>query len=270
MLKYYFRDVLVLNIFKNSSALKRLFILLSLFASISLMAQMPKVKNDPTHDDRPVHFGFSIGLNTMDFNIRQSRLGLDTMVLTDVVSLRPGFQVHAISNFKLGKYFDFRILPGISFGGEREISYINLNGGNTIQTDSLVRIESNFLEMPFLIKYKAKRINNFRPFIIGGTNLRFDLAATKKTWGTSQKNKSLVLLNVFDGYYEIGFGVDFYLQYFKFSVELKYSVGVTDVLKRSLKDSDEGRAYPPAEYAVYTDVIDRINSRMFMVSFHFE
>ncbi|HJX71502.1 MAG TPA: porin family protein, partial [Bacteroidales bacterium] len=229
--------------------MKRLFILLSLLVSFSLMAQKPKVKNDPNHDDRPVHFGFSIGLNTMDFNIRQSRLGLDTMVLTDVVSLRPGFQVHAISNFKLGKYFDFRILPGISFGGEREITYFNLNGGNTIQSDDVVRIESNFLELPVLIKYKAKRINNFRPFIIGGTTMRFDLAATKKTWGTSQKNNSLVLLNVFDGYYDIGFGVDFYLEYFKFTVELKYSVGITDVLKRSLRNSDEGRIYPPEEYA---------------------
>lgn len=255
---------------KKPCALKRLFILFSLFVSFSLMAQKPKVKNDPIHDDRPVHFGFSIGLNTMDFNIRQSRLGLDTMVLTDVITLRPGFQVHAISNFKLGRYFDFRVLPGISFGGEREITYLNLNNGNAIQSDSLVRIESNFLELPLLIKYKAKRINNFRPFIIGGTNLRFDLAATKKTWGVSHKNNSLVLLNVFDGYYEIGFGVDFYLQYFKFTVELKYSVGVTDVLKRSMRNGDEGRVYPPAEFAIYTDVIDKINSRMFMVSFHFE
>jgi hypothetical protein len=250
--------------------LKKLIILISLSASFSVLAQKPKVKNDPTHDDRPVHFGFSIGLNTMDFNIRQSKLALDTLVLTDVIKLRPGFQVHAISNIRLGKYFDFRILPGISFGGEREISYLNLDGGKAIQSDSLVRIESNFLELPFLIKYKAKRINNFRPFIIGGTNLRFDLAATKKTWGTSKKNNSLVLLNVFDGYYEIGFGIDFYLEYFKFAIELKYSVGITDVLKRSMNNKGEGTVYPPEEYAIYTDVIDRIYSRMFMVSFHFE
>ena len=117
------------------------------------MAQKPKVKNDPTHDDRPVHFGFSIGLNTMDFNIRQSRLALDTMVLTDVISLRPGFQVHAISNFKLGKYFDFRILPGISFGGEREISYLNLNGGNTIRADSLACTIMLLTRMILLMAY---------------------------------------------------------------------------------------------------------------------
>ena len=249
--------------------MERILVFFLLIISFSLSAQKPKVKNDPTHDDKPVHFGFSVGLNTMDFNIRQSRQGLDTMVLTDVVRLTPGFQVHAIANIRLGKYFDFRVLPGISFGGERQISYLNLNGGNAINSDSLVRIESNFLELPLLIKYKSKRINNFRPFLIGGVNLRADLAATKKTWGTSEKDKSLVLLNVFDGYYEI-FGIDFYLEYFKFAVEFKYSVGVTNVLKRSLQDKGDGVVYPPREFAIYTDVIDRINSRMFMVSFHFE
>lgn len=239
--------------------------------SYNLAAQKPKVKNDPTHDDNPIHFGFSIGLNTMDFNIKQSREAYNLKVLPDVVSLRPGFQVHAISNVRLGKYFDFRILPGISFGGEREIAYYNVNNGTTISNmDSLVRIESNFLELPFLIKYKGSRINNFRPYLIGGANLRLDLASTKKTWGTSKKGTSLVLLNVFDAYYEIGFGTDFYLENFKFAIELKYSVGMTDVLRRTLKSKGDGPVNPPEEYAVYTNVIDKLNSRMFMVSFHFE
>ncbi|MFO7656744.1 MAG: PorT family protein, partial [Bacteroidales bacterium] len=70
--------------------------------------------------------------------------------------------------------------------------------------------------------------------------------------------------------YEIGFGTDFYLEEFKFTIELKYSVGITNVLKRSLKDNGDGPVLPPAEFAVYTNVIDRLNSRMFMVSFHFE
>ena len=249
---------------------KTVLVLLTL-VSFNLMAQKEKVKNDPTHDDNPIHFGFSIGLNTMDFNIKQSREAYTLKVFPDVVTLRPGFQVHAISNVRLGKYFDFRMLPGISFGGEREISYLDVNGGTTMSSyDSLVRIESNFLELPFLIKYKSKRINNFRPFLIGGTNLRFDLAATKKTWGTSKKGSSLLLLNVFDYYYEIGCGIDFYLEHFKFAIELKYSIGLTDVLKRKLKDKGDGPVAPPQEYAIYTNVIDKLNSRMFMVSFHFE
>ncbi|MBN2611689.1 MAG: PorT family protein [Bacteroidales bacterium] len=250
--------------------MKNIILLLVCLLSLDLMAQKDKVKFNPTHDEDPLHFGFSIGLNTMDFNIKQSAEAVRLGILPDLVTLRPGFQVHAISNFRLGKYFDFRMLPGISFGGEREISYVKLSGDTVGGIEDAVNIESNFLEMPFLIKYKAKRINNFRPFLIGGATLRFDLAATKKTWGVSKKGTSLVLLNVFDCYYEIGFGTDFYLENFKFTLELKYAVGVTDVLKRSLRDKGDGPVVPPDEYAVYTNVIDRLNSRMFMVSFHFE
>ncbi len=251
--------------------MKKLFLILFGLISLNLLAQKQKVKNDPTHDDNPLHFGFSIGLNTMDFDIKQSSEAIRLKVFPDVVVLRPGFQVHAISNIRLGKYFDFRVLPGISFGGEREISYFNVDGGTAISgIDSVVRIESNFLEMPILIKYKAKRINNFRPFLIGGLNPRFDFAATKKTWGTSKKGSSLLLLNVFDYYYEIGFGVDFYLENFKFAIEFKYSVGLTDVLKRKLNNKGNGPSVPPEEFAIYTNVIDKINSRLFMVSFHFE
>ena len=251
------------------------FVIFGCIIAINSLAQKPKVKNDPSHDDRPIHFGFSLGLNTMDFNVRQSKVAVDTHVVVDVARLQPGFQVHAISNLRLGKYFDLRVLPGISFGGERQISYLNLDVNNPVirDEDNPVRIESNFLEMPVLIKYKSVRVNNFRPFLIGGGNLRFDLAATKKSWGRSSKNNNLVLLNVFDYYYELGFGFDFYLEYFKFAIEFKYSVGLTNVLKKSIKKKSGGDSYyvyPPEADAIYTNAIDRLNSRLFMISFHFE
>lgn len=244
--------------------------------SVNLIAQKPKVKNEPNHDDRPVHFGFSLGLNTMDFRIRQSSdtsaSGYDPNVIADVAMLQPGFHVHAISNFRLGKYFDFRLLPGISFGGERKITYVDLDS-ETPKVYPPVSIESNFIELPLLIKYKSTRINNFRPYIIGGTNVKFDLAATKKIWGMEGKNNNPVILNVFDYYFELGVGFDFYLEYFKFSTEIKYSMGMVNMMKKSVKTKDGTETInDPAhsQYAVYSNVIDKMNSRMFMISFHFE
>ncbi len=242
--------------------------------SLNVFPQKPKVENDPSHDDRPIHFGFSLGFNFMDFNIKQSRTAVDSGIIADVALLRPGFHVHAISNLRLAEYLDLRVLPGISFGGLREIIYKEPEGRYPIisQEDNPVRIESNFLELPILFKYKSKRINNFRPYLIGGSNIRFDLAATKKTWGRSKKDNNLILLNVIDYYYEIGFGIDFYLEYFKFSTQLKYSIGLRDVLKRKIKKRDNGvyYIYPPDDDAIFTNVFERINSRMFMISFHFE
>jgi hypothetical protein len=252
------------------SILKRLILLLAFFPLL-LNAQREKVKNDPTHDDKWLHFGFSLGINTMDFKVESSQWGLDSGVYAEVAMLRPGFHVYALSNLRLTNSLDFRFTPGISFGGVREITYREFGHSNQLISDSdnPVKVESNFLEFPMTFKYKSNRLNNFRPFIISGFNTRLDLAATKKTWGRSKKENNLVLLKPLDFYYEIGVGTDFYLQYFKFAIELKYSVGLTNVLRTKIEKKGE-TIYPPPEDAIFTNSIDRLMSRMFMITLHFE
>jgi hypothetical protein len=243
--------------------LKRLILLLA-FYPLLLNAQKDKVKNDPTHDDAWLHFGFSLGINTMDFNIKSSQMAVDSGIYTEISLLKPGFHVHALSNLRLADNFDLRFTPGISFGGVREINYVLSDTSNKVINiaDIPVKVESNFLEFPLLVKYKSKRLNNFRPYLIGGANMRVDLAATKKTWGRSKKENNLVLLKPFDLYYEIGTGFDFYLQHkLKMAIEFKYSVGLTNVLRTNVPDGRD---------AVYTKVFDRLNSRMFLITLHFE
>jgi len=250
--------------------LKKILLLLA-FYPLLLSAQKEKVKNDPTHDDKWLHFGFSMGVNTMDFNIKSSQMAVDSGIYTEVSQLRPGFHVHALSNLRLAKNFDLRFTPGIAFGGIREINYV-LSDPQSLMIDPNdipVKVESNFLEFPLLLKYKSVRLNNFRPFLIGGLNTRLDLAATKKTWGRSKKEDNLVLLKPLDLNYEIGAGMDFYLQYFKLGIEFKYSVGLTNVLRTSITRNGE-TIVPPPDDAIFTDAIDRLYSRMFMVTLHFE
>ena len=239
------------------------------------MAQKPKVQNDPTHDDKLLHFGFSLGFNTMDFNIKHSEAAVSNNIVAEVAKLQPGFHVHALSNLRLAEFFDLRFLPGISFGGERHIEYRDLSVEDLQDSEIIdqnnipVKIESNFLEFPLLLKYKSKRLNNFRPFLIGGINTKFDLAGAKLDWGKKDedgKKKNIVLLKLFDYYYDVGFGMDFYMQYFKLAIELKYSVGLRDVLKTEDKKGEK----PYADIEIYTNIIDQLHSRMFLISFHFE
>jgi hypothetical protein len=250
--------------------LKR-FLLLLAFYPLLLTAQKEKVKNDPNHDDRWLHFGFSLGMNTMDFDINSSKMALDSGIYTEVSVLRPGFHVHALSNLRITDFFDLRFTPGIAFGGVREINYVQVNHSDPKidPDDNPVKVESNFLEFPLILKYKALRLNNFRPFIIGGFNTRIDLAATKKTWGRSRKENNLVLVKPLDFYYEIGTGMDFYLKEFKFAIEFKYSVGIRNVLRTSIKRHGE-IIRPDPEDAIFTNVIDKLSSRMFLITFHFE
>lgn len=259
----------------HNFTLRTIIIFTAFLISLNAIAQKPKVQNDPTHDDKPLHFGFSLGFNAMDFNIFPSEIAGNYVIVSDVAKLQPGFHVHALSNLRLGEYFDLRFLPGISFGGERHIEYIDKTVTNQVNSQRIdpddipVKIESNFLEFPLLIKYKSKRLNNFRPYLISGINTRVDLAGAKLDWGKKEedpKKKNIVLLKLLDGYYELGVGTDFYLQYFKFGVELKYSWGFRNVLKTENRKGE--RPYP--DIAIYTDVIEKLKSRMFLITFHFE
>jgi hypothetical protein len=162
----------------------------------------------------------------------------------------PGFHIQVVSNYRLGEYFDFRFLPGVAFGQRTLNFYDNkdslINGGQ--------KLESNFLEFPFLIKYKSKRLNNFRAYMITGVNFRYDLAKT-----LSEDDGIYLTLKKFDVNYEAGAGIDCYLPYFKMSIELKLSFGLLNVLRRRSSTQEQ-----------YQNVIDRLNSSVTMLSFHFE
>jgi hypothetical protein len=120
-----------------------------------------------------------------------------------------------------------------------------------------MEIESNFLDFPLVVKYKSKRVNNYAPYMIAGANIRYDLAARKDY---EEDSNIYVRLKPFDVYFEIGFGVDMYLQYFKFSPELKLSTGLRNVLVSE----------PAAGFPQYVRSIDRLNSYIVMLCFHFE
>jgi hypothetical protein len=229
--------------------LKKLFLFLLIICSVaSTFAQKHRPLNEPTHDDRPIHFGFCIGLNVMDF-VTKTNSNDSNFLRADVSSPSPGFHIQVITNYRLGEYFDARFLPGISFG-QRTLNFF--------QGDSLVsdkhRLESNYLEFPLLLKYKAKRIDNFRPYLITGANFRVDLAKT-----FNETEGIFIDLNLFDVFYEIGAGIDFYLPYFKFSTELKFSYGLLNDLKKRSTSSPQ-----------YQNSIEKLNSTLVMLSFHFE
>lgn len=247
----------------------RLTFFISLFLfSVTLWGQKPKVKNEPNHNDRPIHFGFSVGFNAMDFRVQHSQYAKDNNIIADISELQPGFNVQIVSNLRLSKYFDLRFMPGISFGGQRVLTFKQYSANTSLELpDSPIKLESNFIELPWLIKYRSSRINNFSPYLIGGFNIRYDLGpAARREYINEEDEKHYLILNRMDYYLEFGVGFDFYLVYFKLSTELKYCAGLHNVLS----PTDKGGDAPEPSFAVYTDVIDKLYSNIFMVSFHFE
>jgi len=234
---------------------KTLLIIFLLVVGYSASAQKEIILNYQEVDYKKIHFGFTVGFNTMDFKFTptMNTYGVDSEVLVpEINKLVPGFHVAVVSSLRLNDYFDLRFLPGISLG-QRNILFYDENN----QVDSEMKIESTFIDIPLVIKYKATRINNTRPYLIGGINIRRDMARNKEF---NEDENIYIKLKPLDFYYEIGFGIDFYLAYFKFSTEIKYSVGTLNVVS-----SDASEDFPQ-----YANAIEKLNSRMFMISFHFE
>jgi len=233
---------------------RTLIFLISALSFHLALAQKELIVNYQEVDHKVIHFGFTVGFNTMDFELIPTMVssGADTLI-PEINNLSPGFHVAVVSSLRLGDNLDFRFLPGISLG-QRNILFYNKNN-NTIERE--MNIESTFIDLPFLIKYKADRIKNYRPYIIGGVNIRNDMARNKEF---NEDEGIYIKLKPFDIYYEIGFGLDFYLAYFKLSTEIKYSIGTRNVVS-----PDASQDYPQ-----YANAVDELNSRMFMFSLHFE
>jgi len=218
-----------------------------------MYGQRQKPKNESWYADTPFHFGFSLGMNAMDFDITRSNTSFVTDSLYPEVSLlNPGINIQIVTNFRPGRYFEVRFLPGVSFGLRNVMFYKNNEPVNRQQ-----RLESSFLEFPLLLKYKGERLNNVRPYIVGGLNYRYDLAGKKEY---DDEKPVYLRLKRSDLYYEVGAGLDFYLTYFKLSVELKMSHGLRDVLVHE----------PASGYAQYMNAIEKMRSQIWIVAFHFE
>ncbi len=245
---------------------KKTLVFILLVIPVLSFSQKQKPKFLPNYDKKALHWGFTLGLNAMDFILYPSPSAyMVDSIYPENTTIFPGFNINVVSSLSLHKYVTMRFLPGISFGQRTIYYYKNTWNPETNDLDRVLvstdqKLESSFLEFPLIFKYKAERINNWRPYVIGGFNLRVDLSAKKKY----DEDKPINLrLTSADLYYEIGVGFDFFLKYFKFSPELKLSVGTRDVL---VHEAREGRP----EYIQYVSSIDKLKSMIWVLSFHFE
>lgn len=233
--------------------LKRSLIIVFLLFTLVVSGQKQKPKNSSTYDDKQLHFGFSMGVNTMDFDIKPSSIAFATdSLFPEITNLKPGINIQVVIDYRPFKYFDFRFLPGVSFGQRN----INFYKGGTLINDQQV-LESSFLEFPLLVKAKGTRLNNARPFLLTGLNFKYDLAGKREY---DDEKPIYLRLHRADLYYEIGAGIDFYLPFFKLTIEAKMENGLRDVLVHE----------PAPGYPQYCNAIESMRSQIWVLAFHFE
>ena len=205
--------------------------------------------NLPNYDRKSVHFGFLIGLNNLDFKIKQNPNRDESLFVLKSQNLK-GFNMGVVTNFRLNNNFDLRLLPTLSLA-ERQISY--LIEENTVPENYSRKIESTFIEFPVTLKYKSQRYNNGRAYVLSGLKYSLDLASLRNI---NDEGLDLVKLKQNDISYEIGVGIDFYLSYFKFATEIKGTFGLLNLLKE--------------DDSIYSNSIESLHSRGFTITFTFE
>ena len=228
-------------------------ILLGLFVlfSLNVWGQRGSQLNQPNYDNKPYHFGFYLGINYTDFQIRHAENINDVdnyiSAITDVV---PGYHVGIISELKLAKYLAMRLNPTFSTTVRRvtfDAYSRNINRRDRFQRD----VESSFIEIPLEFKLKSHRVGNYRVYLLGGLRYNIDLASNEKVF-----DQELLKIKINDFAYEFGIGFDIFFEYFKMSPQIKGSWGFADVLVR-----DDG---------VYPQGIDRLLTRGILFAITFE
>jgi hypothetical protein len=226
------------------------------------------------YNEQPYHFGFILAVNQMHFTVKPvdslpfikwsgTELPEDPDLINidyaQILSLNskptPGFTIGILGSLLLHKYIDMRFTPSLSFG-ERVLTYdiLTVRGDDSARFSVDKNITSTLVEFPLDFKYRSKRLNNFDAYVMLGVNYTLDLASQKKAEKNS--NTTTVKINKNDLVIDVGAGVDFYTQYFKFGVELKMGYGVFNLIKK--------------EDNLYTNSIESLNSKLFQLSFTFE
>tara|TARA_B100000795_G_scaffold159442_1_gene119857 strand:+ start:69 stop:782 length:714 start_codon:yes stop_codon:yes gene_type:complete len=230
------------------------FIILLLFLGVSNThgQKRKKPQNLVRYDFQKLHFGFTLGINELNFNIKKNSNTLtNDSLLTLLSNSQKGFNLGIVSNLRIGKFTDLRFIPTLVFG-ERNLNYgfIDSNG---VSDERVKQIESTLIDFPIHIKYKSARYNNFRTYVISGIKYSLDVASQEKI---NDEGQEIVKLKKHDLMGEIGFGFDFYLEYFKFSPQIKLSYGILNLIS-----NDE---------TVYTQSINSLSTKGWMFSFTFE
>lgn len=218
-------------------------------------AQRDIPDNLPKFDHKKIHFGFQLGLSQNGFSLDPDLRQTDSLISMQVRS-QPGFVIHVVSELHFGPYFGLRWTPGIAFAArDLEYQFYGINGPEP--SPKVRTIESTFIESPIMLKYRSKRVNNFASYVMAGYNYSFDLASQANVDNqVDESGEYIVKLRRHNHNIDIGVGFDFFLEYFKFTPELKFSYGLNNII---LQDG-----------TIYAAPINDLRSRIFVVALNFE
>lgn len=221
-----------------------LFFLLVCFTQSS-MAQLftkERITNLENFDKARLSWGYFLGFNSFDFKFKYNEdydinlpggphLPKDGKEIQ--VDKNFGFNVGLIGDIRINEYLNLRFEPGF-YHTQRDLIFPDIDGSFVQgKKDYLRSVKSSYVHFPLLLKVSTKRINNFKPFITGGFSTAINLSSSEKNIDDNLQGNFRMKSNPL--YYELGFGIDFYFFYFKFTPSIR---GVFSFKDEIVRDND--------------------------------
>ncbi|SNR94626.1 porin family protein [Flavobacterium sp. ov086] len=198
-----------------------------------------------------LYFGYYLGFNSFDFKIDYK-----TPVPDDIqVKKTTGFNVGVVADLRLQEYINLRFEPGLYYT-KRDLYYPHTPGA--LESFYLREVNSTYIHFPLLLKFSALRTGNIRPYLVGGMSSTLNLSSNAKSKDDNFEGKFRV--KQWTAAYELGFGIDFFSEYFIFSPSIRGMFGITDEL---IRDNPANGASP------WTGNIDSMKSRAILINFTF-
>lgn len=226
------------------------FLFLGMFLlALPLTAQFNEkpVLNIENKDKKLLNYGYYLGFNQYDFKFDYKTNTRDILVNKSF-----GFTVGLIGEMRLNEFLDLRFEPGLAYN-LRTLGF----PGFDEERDALREVKSTYINFPLLLKASTRRLGNFKPFIIGGGSASLNLGSNETSLDDNSSGTFRMTKWVYN--YELGFGIDFYLEYFKFTPSIRGVFAITDEL---VPDNDPN--------SPWTGNIDAMRTRGLFINFTFE
>jgi hypothetical protein len=193
-----------------------------------------------------LYFGYYLGFNSFDFKFDYKTVEPDIQVKKTT-----GFNVGVVADLKLQEYISLRFEPGLYYT-KRDLKYPNFNN----EVDALREVNSTYIHFPLLVKFMSLRTGNIRPYLVGGLSSTLNLSSNSKSIDDNAQQKFRV--KPWSTNYELGFGIDFFSEYFIFSPSIRGCFSLKDELIRDLDPNSP-----------WTGNIESMKSRAIFINFTF-
>lgn len=233
---------------RNIFSLHRYKVVLIVLPLLMLAFQGHAQRNYLEYINKKLYFGITMGYHMSKFKlVHDESFIYDNSVDKIISTSGPGFTLGIVSNLKLGKYFDLRFLPGLTFA-DKKLRYTFSDGEEVVKT-----IESISVDFPLAIRFKSMPIGDMKFYVLAGLKYGIDLASNAK----ARRAEDQVKVMRSDLSYEYGIGLQFFFPLFIFSPEVKFSNGFLDLHARD-------------QNLIYSSTVDKLFSRSIVFSLHFE